>query len=60
MEDFKTRVEEFKVLKAKCNPSKGYMQGLTLQEYDRINSLHAFLMSSKQGEKEYINTIKLW
>tara|TARA_R110000803_G_scaffold38314_2_gene82729 strand:- start:412 stop:588 length:177 start_codon:yes stop_codon:yes gene_type:complete len=53
MENFKTRLEEFKVLNTKRNPSKGYMQGLNLKDYDRINSLHSFLMSSEEGKLEY-------
>lgn len=58
MQDFKTRLEEFKTLKAKCNPAKGHMQGLTPKEYSRINSLHSFLMSSEKGKKEFKNLTK--
>ncbi len=52
MENFNTRLEEFKTLNSKRDLSKGYMQGLTLNEYNRINSLHAFLLSTEQGKKE--------
>jgi hypothetical protein len=56
MQDFKIRLEEFKVLKAKCNVKKGYMQGLTPIEYSRINSLYSFLLSSQEGVKYLTET----
>jgi hypothetical protein len=42
-------VNEIKVLNSKRQPLKGYMQGLTAKEYSRINSLHSFLVSTKEG-----------
>ena len=42
-------IKEMKVLDLKRNVSKGYMQGLNIKEYDRINSLHSFLVSTKEG-----------
>tara|TARA_R110002049_G_scaffold277509_1_gene456018 strand:- start:14 stop:196 length:183 start_codon:yes stop_codon:yes gene_type:complete len=44
-----TAINEMKKLNLKLNVSKGYMQGLNIKEYDRINSLHSFLVSTKDG-----------
>lgn len=35
------RKAEYKTLILKLSPSKGHMQGLSLREYYRMNSLHA-------------------
>ena len=58
MENFDTRLKEFKILNSKRNMSKGHMQGLDLKEYNRINSLHSFLMSSEKGRNEFKKIIK--
>jgi len=44
-----TAINEMKKLNLKLDVSKGYMQGLNIKEYDRINSLHSFLVSTKDG-----------
>jgi hypothetical protein len=49
-------IKEIKVLNSKINLSKGYMQGLNIKEYNRINSLHSFLVSTKEGlDTLYLN-----
>ena len=49
-------INEVKVLSSKIDVSKGYMQGLNLKQYDRINSLHSFLVSTTEGlESLYSN-----
>ena len=51
-------IKEMKVLDLKRNVSKGYMQGLNIKEYDRINSLHSFLVSTKEGlDALYLNNL---
>jgi hypothetical protein len=52
MTTYTNRLNEFKALNAKRNIAKGYMQGLTLEQYNRLNSLHAYLMSSEEGKLE--------
>ena len=46
-----TAIKEMQVLNSKIDVSKGFMQGLTLKQYDRINSLHGFLVSTPEGLK---------
>jgi hypothetical protein len=51
-------IKEMKVLNLKRNVNKGYMQGLNIKEYDRINSLHSFLVSTKEGlDALYLNNL---
>tara|TARA_R110000822_G_scaffold158430_1_gene297988 strand:+ start:271 stop:459 length:189 start_codon:yes stop_codon:yes gene_type:complete len=50
MTTYENRLQEFKALKSKVQPNKGYMQGLSIDEYSRINSLHAFLVSTLEGK----------
>jgi len=53
-----TAINEIKELNSKIDVSKGYMQGLNLKQYDRINSLHSFLVSTPEGlELLYSNGI---
>jgi|14BtaG_2_1085337.scaffolds.fasta_scaffold240948_2 hypothetical protein len=62
MIDYNKKLNEFKALKLKCKPSKGYMQGLNSKEYHRINSLHSFLLSTLKGKtsdekKDFFNKL---
>mgnify|MGYP003630357116 CR=1 FL=1 len=51
-------IKEMKELDSKINLSKGYMQGLNIKEYNRINSLHSFLVSTKEGLNAlYLNSL---
>ena len=52
MTTFDIRLKEFKLLNSKRNFTKGYTQGLSNNDYNRLNSLHAFLLSSDEGKDE--------
>ena len=52
MKTFNIRLEEFKAINSKRNFQKGYIKGLNNDEYNRLNSLHAFLLSSDEGKYE--------
>jgi len=45
----KSAIQEMKTISLKRNNSKGYTQGLNTEDYNRLNSLHAFLVSSAEG-----------
>jgi hypothetical protein len=49
------RLEEFKTLNSKRNFAKGHTQGLTEKEYQRLNSLHSFFMSSEDKKLQLAN-----
>jgi len=62
MTNYNERLNEFKTLKSKRNPVKGFMQGLNLKEYYRIISLHSFLLSTLEGKtsdekREFFNKL---
>ena len=62
MKDYNKKLNEFKALKLKCNPSKGYMQGLNPKEYHRISALHSYLLSTLEGKnsdkkREFFNKL---
>jgi len=42
-------IQEMKTISLKRNNSKGYTQGLNAKEYNRLNSLHSFLISTTEG-----------
>jgi hypothetical protein len=46
------RKSEYKTLILKLNPSKGYMQGLNLREYNRINTFHAEFTATQPTKHE--------
>jgi hypothetical protein len=50
-----TRLEEFKALNCKRKPTQGHLQGLTEKEYQRLNSLHSFFMSSEDKKLQLAN-----
>tara|TARA_R110000782_G_C14579784_1_gene388388 strand:- start:337 stop:513 length:177 start_codon:yes stop_codon:yes gene_type:complete len=50
MTTFQNRLQEFKTLNLKRDFQKGYTQGLSNDDYNRLNSLHAFLLSSEEGK----------
>lgn len=57
LETFQERSEEFINLNNKRDFTKGFQQGLSNEDYDRINSLHSFLLSSEEGIKVLDNQI---
>jgi hypothetical protein len=52
MTTYNARLQEFKTLNNKVDFSKGYTAGLSNEDYNRLNSLHAFLLSSEAGKLE--------
>jgi hypothetical protein len=49
------RLEEFKTINSKRKPTQGHLQGLTEKEYQRLNSLHSFFMSSEDKKLQLAN-----